>query len=103
MFPGRAMYGVREKSLQLGDERPIRPVLEARGQDRRQLEVVRQVAEREHVVLEIIGREVADDVAEAGLVVDQKHGSFGLVETTVLEFVLHDQFPGVTRNKFSIE
>ncbi|GER18041.1 hypothetical protein VCH24_30630 [Variovorax boronicumulans] len=74
---------VGKLGLQLGHQRAVGAVLEAGGQHRGQLEVTGDVGQGQHVVLELVGVDVAHQREQAGLVVDQQHGDIVLVETGV--------------------
>ena len=47
--------------LELGHQGAVRTGLETSGEDGRQLEVLGQVGQRQHIVLEPVGVDVADE------------------------------------------
>ncbi len=75
---------IREHLFQLGHQRAVRALLEAGSENGRQAEELGQVAQGQHVVLELVGREVLHQRDQAGLVVDQKHHGIVFVQALVI-------------------
>src|SRR5207253_1497692 len=57
--------------------------LETGGEDRRQLEVFGKVGKGQHVVLEPVRFDIANQRQQASLMIDQQNGGVILVETIV--------------------
>ena len=54
--------GVGEKLLQFRDKRPVRAILKTGGEYGGELEIFCRIGQRENVILEIIGREILDQI-----------------------------------------
>jgi hypothetical protein len=70
MFRGQRRTLRRKDFPQRWQDRAVRPILEAGGENSWQLEVLSKAGKRKNVVLELCGREILHKVAEAGLVID---------------------------------
>ena len=84
---------IGKEGLDLGHERTVGAVFETGGEDRRQFEILGGVGEGHDVVAEFFGREVADEIAEARLVIDEQDGGVVFVEAAVGEVVGHCRVP----------
>ena len=76
---------IGEERFQFRHKRAIRAILEARGEDRRQVEVFRGIGEREDGVLEVVRREVLHAVGQTSLMIDEQDGDICLIEAVVFE------------------
>ncbi|MNV79757.1 hypothetical protein D3C71_1733250 [compost metagenome] len=65
-------------------------MLEAGGEDGRQLEEFGNVSKCQHIVLEFVGREILNQGNQTGLVIDQQHYSVVFVQA-VVGSVAHDE------------
>lgn len=65
---------VREHFLQFGHNGTVRPLLEAGGEDSRQLEVSGHVGQGQDAVLELAGCLVLDEGSQAALMVHEEDG-----------------------------
>ncbi|MNP35584.1 hypothetical protein D3C76_1289230 [compost metagenome] len=77
--------GVREQGFQLWYQRAVGALLEAGGEDGRQVEELGQVSQGQHVVLERVRLDVADQGQQASLVVDQQDSGVVFVQAVVFE------------------
>ncbi|MNE59397.1 hypothetical protein D3C80_1544860 [compost metagenome] len=86
----RDVRRVRELLLEFGHQRAIWAVLEAGGEDGRQLEVLGQVRQGQHIVLETVGFDIPYQREQTRLVIHQQYGGVVLVQSLVLKG--HDVF-----------
>ena len=77
--------GLREHFLEFRHQRAVGAVLEAGGEDGRQVEEPGDVGQCQDVVLELVRAEIADQGEQACLVVDEQHRRIVLVESLVGE------------------
>ncbi|MCY1179882.1 hypothetical protein D9M73_203010 [compost metagenome] len=77
---------IRKECLEFGHQRSVGTGFETGGEDGRQLEVLGQVSQRQHVVLELVRLDIAHQRQQASLVVNQQYGSVVFVQAVVGEF-----------------
>ncbi|MNH12859.1 hypothetical protein D3C79_724130 [compost metagenome] len=83
---------IREQGFQFRHQRAVGALLEAGGEDGRQVEELGQVGQGQHVVLERVRLDVADQGQQASLVVDQQDSGVVFVQAVVFE-VGHGRAP----------
>ncbi|MCY1445319.1 hypothetical protein D9M71_618290 [compost metagenome] len=74
---------VRKQCLEFGHQRSVGTGFETGGEDGRQLEVLGQVSQRQHVVLESIRIDVAHQRQQARLMINHQNRGVVLVQTLV--------------------
>ncbi|MNH75833.1 hypothetical protein D3C73_280860 [compost metagenome] len=79
----RNVRSIREQSLQLRHQWAVRARFKAGRENRRQFEVLGQIGQRQHVVLELVRIDVAYQRQQTGLMVDQQYGRLIFIETFV--------------------
>ncbi|MNR19464.1 hypothetical protein D3C85_1362580 [compost metagenome] len=79
----RNVRSIREQSLQLRHQWAVRARFKAGRQNGRQFEVLGQIGQRQHVVLELVRIDVAYQRQQTGLMVDQQYGRLIFIETFV--------------------
>ncbi|MNZ35307.1 hypothetical protein D3C78_527040 [compost metagenome] len=84
--------GVREQCFEFWYQRAVRALFEAGGEDGRQVEELGQVSQGQHVVLERIRLDVANQGQQTSLVVDQQNSGVVFVQAVVFE-VGHGRAP----------
>ncbi|MNF69390.1 hypothetical protein D3C84_512730 [compost metagenome] len=81
---------VRKHLFQLRHQWAIWALFKTGGENGRQLEELGNVSQGQHVVLELVGREILNQRNQAGLVVDQQHYCVVFVQA-VVGSVAHDE------------
>ncbi|MNP50902.1 hypothetical protein D3C76_1451920 [compost metagenome] len=79
----RNIRRVREQGFQLRHQRTVRAGFKAGRENGRQFEILGQIGQRQHVVLELVRINVAYQRQQTGLMVDQQHSRLIFVETFV--------------------
>ena len=86
MLPGRAMYGASgNSSFSSGTSGPFGPFSKLVVRIVGSLKYFAAGGQRQHVVLEFVGREVLHQRDQARLVIHQQHGGVVLVQAVVFE------------------
>ena len=91
--------GIGKEFLEFRNEGAVGAVFKAGGQDGGELEVFGSIGQREDVVLEVIRREIMDEVGEAGLMIHEQDGDIVFIEAVVFEVAHKAIGSGVVRRK----
>lgn len=82
-------WSIGKDLLELWHQRTVGAGFKARGEDHREVEILRGVGQRENVVLKLVGGKVMHEIGQSGLVIYEEDGDVVFIEAMVFE-VAHD-------------